>query len=93
MLAPTVTVWLRVGGGVPDAPGQKSAPNHPSVTFGDTAYAAGPSVAARHLPTLWGVTPQGEPLGLHVGGRCLHRPENKRLPGRADDEHRPLQNG
>ena len=40
-----------------------SAYNNPATPhpLRGTAYAAGPSVAARHLPTLWGVTPQGEP--------------------------------
>ena len=45
----------------------------------------GPSVAARHLPTLWGVT-------LYTREPLLYHPQISVYPVRADDEHRPLQN-
>ena len=43
--------------------GKSVAKSHPSPPGGGALTRPGPSVAARHLPTLWGVTPQGEPYG------------------------------
>ena len=57
--------------------------SNPSVTAYAVppAYASGPSVAARHLPTLWGVTLYTrEALRWAVGGGVLDAPYNLALP-------------
>ena len=52
----------------------------------------GPSVAARHLPTLWGVTlytrgPHSAPAILATVGASIARPQNLTLPPNSPGEH------
>ena len=52
----------------------EATPQSPAVT---PLTRPGPSVAARHLPTLWGVTPQGEPLDS-ARPQSLAQPSNRK---------------
>ena len=56
-----------------------TTPQSPAVT---PLTRPGPSVAARHLPTLWGVTPQGEPFTL-PHAEASHKKKPCRKVGRA----------